>query len=73
MTIKTIEQAKALVGSTWERDGLRREITRVEDLRMSTHGTVLGNVYWRRPGGSEQKRPLWFPYFQEWVSKAERV
>lgn len=72
-TIKTIEQAKTLIGTTWERDGLQREITRIENLRVSCHGTVFGNVYWRRPGHAEQKRPLWFPYFQKWLCKANRA
>jgi len=74
MRIKTVEEAKALVGTIWERDGLKREITRVERLReMKSYNIIAGDVYWRRPGGKERKLPQWIPYFNEWLTKAKRI
>ena len=75
MHVKTIEDAKALIGTTWERDGKSRTVTRIEDLHVSTwdNSTVVGVAYWKRPGGKERKLPQWLPYFLQWLSKAERV
>ncbi len=63
MPVDTFADIEKLVGTTWERDGLQREVTRVEN----------GNVYWRRPGGKERKQPQWFPYFRMWLEKAVKV
>ena len=70
--INTVEDAKELVGQVWERDGKKREVTRIENLRAS-HGYVHGNVYWRRPGGKERGNPKWLPYYGQWLSKATRI
>lgn len=76
MQVTTIDEARALVGRTFERDGKRRTVTRVEGIRPSvfgpTHG-LCGDVYWSRPGGKEQKRNIWLPYFNDWLSKAVEV
>jgi len=73
MKIETIEQAKTLVGTTWERDGQQRHITRITDLRMGTFSCVCGHVYWARPGGKERKQSVWLPYFRDWLAKASEV
>jgi hypothetical protein len=64
----------ALIGTTWERDGLRRRIDRIEGIRKSYQsGKMLGNVFWGRPGHPTRKQCQWLPYFREWLSKATRV
>lgn len=74
MRIGTVEEAVALIGTTWERDGLRRTITRIDGLRPSSIGMdVCGNVYWCRPGKPERKSPQWLPYFNDWLTKATKV
>jgi len=75
MHVKTIEDAKALIGTTWERDGKRRTVTRIEGLRISgwDNNTLCGNVYWRRPDGAERKLPQWLSYFLTWLSMAVQV
>jgi hypothetical protein len=56
-----------LPGTVWQRDGSRREITRVEKSAASY------DVYWKRPGGNERKLPVWLPYFRQWLAGAEMV
>ena len=75
MRTKTLKEVKALVGTTWERDGKRRTVTRIEDLHISIWDdeTPVGDVYWRRPGGRERTRPFWLPNFWTWLAKAKRV
>lgn len=71
--IKTIQDAVELIGTTWERDGKQRTVTRIEDLELSSfYDSVIGKVYWKRPGGKERKQPQWFPYFNDWLVKAVR-
>ena len=75
MTLKitTVDEAFLLVGRTFSRDGKSRTITRVDNFRRTSMGGLSGDVYWKRPGGNEQKRPMWLPYFIDWLSKAEDV
>lgn len=76
MKIETIEDAKSLVGKTFERDGKRRIITRIENLCAFEFGGYInlrGDVYWKRPGGNEQKKNIWLPYFCDWLSGATEV
>jgi len=61
-----IEDPYELVGRTFERDGMRREVTRVER-------SIGYDIYWRRPGGNERKEPMWWPNFQTWVENADEV
>lgn len=72
MKVKTVDEAMALVGRTFERGGQSRTITRIEQLR-ETCGRVFGFVYWKRPGGKERVQPKWLPYFNEWLSKAQET
>lgn len=75
MALKSIEEAESLVGKTFERDGKRREVTRVSGLEISQfdHRTVLGEVFWRVPGGKERMAPTPVPTFGTWLSKASVV
>lgn len=70
MKITTIEQANALPGTAWVRDGLTREIDRIENLNQWGR-YIRGNVYWRRPGDVVRSNPQWFHYFKGWLAKAE--
>lgn len=70
VTVKTIEEAQALVGQTFGSGTHQRTVTRIEGLRVQ-HGYVGGDVYWKRPGGKERAKNIWLPYFMNWVKKAE--
>lgn len=75
MALKSIAEAESLVGKVFERDGKRREVTRVSGLEISgyDHRTVLGEVFWRVPGGKERTTPTPAPTFGAWLSKATAV
>mgnify|MGYP001574488038 CR=1 FL=1 len=70
-----ITEAEQLVGQTFKRGPSIRTITRIEGLQeYPSHPEVLlGDVYWKRPGGSERKNPQWMPDFLRWLSKATEV
>jgi hypothetical protein len=70
--MRTLEEACALVGTTWERDGKRRTITSIEDLRMSGD-IVVCYIHWKTPDGKQRKKPTWVSSFEEWRSKAVQV
>ena len=72
---KKIEEAGSLVGAIFERDGKRREITRVSGLEISQFDrrTVLVEIFWRVPGGRERKVPTPAPKFGAWLSKAGEI
>ena len=71
-----IEDAQALVGQTFGSGNTQRTITRIENLHTTdnyTGGMILvGEVYWKRPGGNERAVYQWLPYFLTWMKKAER-
>lgn len=75
MALKSIAEAESLVGKIFERDGKRREVTRVSGLEISQfdHRTVLGEIFWRVPGGNERQAPTPAPTFGAWLSKASVV
>lgn len=70
--IKTIEDAKALVGKTFGTGKNARTIDRIENLRTSSWHNVVGAVYWQRPGGKIRSTSQWLPNFLSWARKAER-
>lgn len=67
--VTTIDEAHALVGTTWERDGKRRFVHRVEAqwlLYLDCH------VHWSRPGETAT-RETWITTWNDWMSGATRV
>jgi len=60
----------SLVGRTFERDGKRRTVTRVE---LWTEDRSIGNVYWARPGMKERTQPIFSSYFETWLRGATEV
>lgn len=74
MRIETIEQARELVGRTFERDGKRRIVVRVDNLSEGRPGWFMsGDVYWKRPLGKTRSHPVILFDFKEWLSKATEV
>ena len=69
----TLEDAQALIGQTFGSGKNQRIVTRIENLRTSNFGAVVGDVYWKRPGGKERATSQWLPYFRAWKRSAERV
>lgn len=72
MQVHTIEDAKNIAGKTFERDGLRRTVTRVNDVHICGV-SILGYVYWKRPGGKECGAPKCLPIFNAWLTGADEV
>lgn len=70
--INTIAEAAELRGTTWERDGKRRVVTRVVNL-CAMYGKIYGSVYWRRPEGLERLLPSPVSNFDAWLSGATEV
>ena len=69
---KTVEEAKALVGTSWSYNGQTREITRVENTEQSQFdNTIMADVYWRSAGGNERKKPTPLTSFRTWLNKAK--
>lgn len=73
MRITTIAEARELVGRTFERDGKRRTVTRIEHLSTGQGGALCGDVYWCRPGSAERQRPQWLFDFLTWHEKATEI
>jgi hypothetical protein len=75
MALKSIHEAGSLVGKTFEREGKRREVTKVSGLKISEFDgrTVLGDIFWKVPGGNERKAPTKATDFGAWLSKASEV
>jgi hypothetical protein len=75
MALKSIHEAGSLVGKTFERAGKRREVTKALGLEISEFDgrTVLGDIFWKVPGGNERKAPTKAPDFGAWLSKAVEV
>lgn len=69
MKITTIEQAQELIGKTFGPPGLQRMVTRIENLKASSTGYIIGEIYWLRPGGKERSKSMWLPYFVKWVNQ----
>jgi len=61
---------ESLVGRTFERDGLKRKVNRVDTYG---YGPGRGNVFWGRPGGFSRLQPTWLPNFLKWLEKAKEV
>jgi hypothetical protein len=73
MDIKTVEDAKALVGKTFGSGKNARTVDRIEGLTVARYGNrVDGNVYWGRPGSKVRTQSQWLSYFLDWMRKAER-
>ncbi len=71
LEIKTIKDAKALVGQTFGKGNNSRVITRIEGLTKSPWGAyLLGSVYWKRTGGKERGVPQDLQSFIAWARKA---
>ena len=75
MRVKTIAEAKALVGRAFkDKKGLVRVVTRITDLSQSSQSdAVIGNVYWRRLRGDERQTAQWLPYFNDWLSLSTEI
>jgi hypothetical protein len=61
--VKTIEEAQALVGTTWEGKGGQRTIVRAGDLY----------IVWTRPVGSRRPIGAMYQTFFRWLKTAKRV
>ncbi len=59
---------ESLVGRTFERDGMRRTVTRFVPW-SDTHG----DIYWARPGKAPRLKPIYSGYFVDWLSGATEV
>lgn len=73
MKINTTDDARELIGKTFGVPNQERLVSRIENLRMSSMNTVIGDVYWLRPGGSERKTSMWLPYFVKWANKQAKI
>lgn len=73
MRVKTVEEAKALAGTTWERDGLRRTVLRLVNVYQG-NGWVGGCIAWGHPHELEDVAHICFiRTFNEWLAKATKV
>lgn len=73
-TPKTTADANSLVGTVWSIGDDEREITRVENVKVSEydHTTIMADVYWRKPGGKERTKPTPLTTFRTWLNKATK-
>lgn len=66
MQVTTIEEARALVGRTFERDGERREIVWVDTAYCIVE-------FISRKDWNKNKRTVGVKAFMKWLSKAREV
>ncbi|EKO3607098.1 hypothetical protein M6C35_002006 [Vibrio metschnikovii] len=73
-TPKTIADANSLVGTVWGIGDDKREITRVENVKVSVydHNTLMADIYWCKPGGKERSKPTPLTTFRTWLNKATK-
>lgn len=72
MKITTAEQAKALEGRTFEKDGRTRTVLLVANCREVRGLPLQGEVYWGRDG-RRSRIPFQLPAFLLWLEGAVEV